>query len=224
MRERLEAIVADITFALRQMRRSPVLAIAAILCFALGIGVNSAIFSIVNGVLIRPLPYRDADRIVVIKEGLPKMGPGMGRIAAAEFVDYRELDGRIFHATAIYEARSFIVRAPDGSLERVQGAAVTGNFLRVLGREPALGGIPQTWSENAADPTASLGALEVIVSHSFWRTRLGGDSSIIGKTMPFGSGGSVATVAGVMPPGVQFPIGGIGVTPAEVFAAYELSA
>jgi hypothetical protein len=59
-----------------------VLAIAAILCFALGIGVNSAIFSIVNGVLIRPLPYRDADRIVVIKEGLPKMGSGHGRISA----------------------------------------------------------------------------------------------------------------------------------------------
>jgi len=222
--ENLSVLGQDLRFALRQLRRAPVLAIAAILCFALGIGVNSAIFSIVNGVLIRPLPYRDADRIVVIKEGLPKMGTGMGRISAAEFVDYRELDGRIFQGTAIYEARSFVVRATDGSLERVQGAVVTGNFLRVLGREPALGGIPKTWSENASNPSASLGALEVIVSHSFWRTRLGGDSSIIGKTMPFGSGGGVATVAGVMPPGVQFPIGGIGVTPAEVFAAYELSA
>ena len=94
MRDRLDAIIADVTFALRQLRRSPVLAIAAILCFALGIGLNSAIFSIVNGVLIRPLPYRDADRIVVINEGLPKMNPGMGRISAAELVDYRELDGR----------------------------------------------------------------------------------------------------------------------------------
>ena len=221
MRDRFDAIIADVTFALRQLRRSPVLAIAAILCFALGIGVNSAIFSIVNGVLIRPLPYRDADRIVVINEGLPKMGPWMGRISAAELVDYRELDGRVFQATAIYEPRSFTVRAADGSLERVQGATVSGNFLRVLGREPALGGIPQTWLENASNPTASLAAAEVIVSHSFWRTRLGGDSSIIGKTMPFGTG--VATVAGVMPPNVQFPIGGIGVTPAEIFVPYVLS-
>src|SRR5687767_8355781 len=224
MRDRFDAIAGDVTFALRQLRRSPVLATAAILCFALGIGVNSAIFSIVNGVLIRPLPYRDADRIVVINEGLPKMNPGMGTsISAAEFVDYRELDGRVFQSSAIYEGRSFIVRAPDGSLERVQGAAVTGNFLRVLGREPVLGRIPPTWLENAANPGASLGASEVIVSHSFWRTRLGGDSSIIGKTMPMGTGGAVATVAGVMPPSVQFPIGGIGVTPAEIFLPYVLS-
>ena len=98
---------------------------------------------------------------------------------------------------------------------------VSGNFLRVLGREPALGGIPPTWLENASNPGASLATAEVIVSHSFWRTRLGGDSSIIGKTMPLGSG--VATVAGVMPPDVQFPIGGIGVMPAEIFVPYVLS-
>ena len=219
---RMENLIQDLRYGVRVLRRNPALAIAAILCFALGIGVNSAIFSIVNGVLIRPLPYRDADRIVLINEGLPKMGPGMGRISPPEFVDYRQLDGRVFQSTAIYEPRSFIVRAPDGSLERVQGAVVTGNFLRVLGREPALGRLPPTWSKNASDPTASLDAFEVIVSHSFWRTRLGGDSSIIGKTMPFGTT-SVATVAGVMPPGLQFPIGGIGVTPAEIFLPYELS-
>jgi len=222
MRDRFDGIIADIAFAVRQLRRSPVLAIAAILCFALGIGVNSAIFSIVNGVLIRPLPYRDADRVVVIKEGLPKMGPGMGsRISAAELIDYRALEAQVFQATAIYESRTYTVRAPDGSLERVQGAVVSGNFLRVLGREPALGGIPPTWLENASNPTASLDAAEVIVSHWFWRTRLGGDSSIIGKTMPLGTG--TATVAGVMPPNVQFPIGGIGVTPAEIFVPYVLS-
>jgi len=218
----VENFIQDLRYGVRILRRNAPLAIAAILCFALGIGVNSAIFSIVNGVLIRPLPYSDADRIVLINEGLPKMGPGMGRISAAEFVDYRQLDGRAFQATAIYEARSFIVRASDGSLDRVPGAVVTGNFLRVLGREPVLGRIPPTWSQNASDPTASLGELEVIVSHSFWRTRLGGDSSIVGKTMPFGTS-SVATVAGVMPPNVQFPIGGIGVTPAEIFVPYELT-
>ena len=222
MRFQLDAIGTDVTFALRQLRRSPVLAAAAILCFALGIGVNSAIFSIVNGVLIRPLPYRDADRIVVINEGLPKMGPGMGRISAAELIDYRELEGRVFETTAIYEPRTYTVRAPDGSLERVQGAVVSGNFLRVLGREPALGGIPPTWLENAANPSAALATAEVIVSHSFWRTRLGGDSTIIGKTMPLGANG-VATVAGVMPPNVQFPIGGIGVETAEIFVPYVLS-
>ena len=223
MRDRFDTIIGDVTFALRQLRRSPVLAVAVILCFALGIGVNSAIFSIVNGVLIRPLPYRDADRIVFIQEGLPKMNPGMGnRISAAELLDYRELDGSVFQASAIYEARNFVVRSPDGTLERVQGALVSGNFLRVLGRDPALGHIPPTWSQNAANPTAAVGTPEVIVSHSFWRTRLGADPAIVGKTMPFD--GSVAIIAGVMAPDVQFPIGGIGVTPAEVFAPYELSA
>ena len=222
MRARFDAIIADLTFALRQLRRSPVLAIAAILCFALGIGVNSAIFSIVNGVLMRPLPYRDADRVVVIQEGLPKIGPTMGsRISPAEFVDYRALDGRVFQTSAIYEARSFTVRSPDGSLERVPGAVVTGNFLRVLGREPDLGSIPPTWAENAANPGAALATAEVIVSHAFWRTRLGGDSSIIGKTMPLGTG--EATVAGVMPANLQFPIGGIGSTPADIFLPYTLS-
>ena len=222
MRSRLDAILGDVTFALRQLRRSPVLAIAAILCFALGIGLNSAIFSIVNGVLLRPLPYRDADRIVVIQEGLPKMGPTMGRISAPEFLDYRALEGRVFQATAIYEARSYTVRSPDGSLERVPGAVVSGSFLRVLGREPALGSIPPTWAENAADPNASIATAEVIVSHAFWRTRLGGDSGIIGKTMPLGA--TTATVAAVLPPSVTFPMGGIGVTPADIFVPYELSA
>src|SRR5215207_8971555 len=181
MRDRFDAIVGDVTFAVRQLRRSPVLAIAVILCFALGIGVNSAIFSIVNGVLIRPLPYRDADRIVFIKEGLPKMNPGMGnRISAAELMDYRALDGSVFQTSAIYESRTFTVRGSDGALERVQGAVVSGNFLRVLGRDPALGHIPPTWAQNAANPTAALGAPEVIVSHSFWRTRLGADPGVIG--------------------------------------------
>ena len=110
MLERLDTLRGDATFALRQLRRAPALSAAAILCFALGIGVNSAIFSIVNGVLIRPLPYRDADRIVVINEGAPKMSPNMGRIAAAELMDYRELDGKIFQATAIYEPRTYLVR------------------------------------------------------------------------------------------------------------------
>ncbi|MCA1570280.1 MAG: permease prefix domain 1-containing protein, partial [Chloroflexi bacterium] len=140
MLERFGNLRSDVTFALRQLRRAPALSTAAILCFALGIGVNSAIFSIVNGVLIRPLPYREADRIVAINEGLPKMGPEFGRgISAAEFLDYRTLDGRVFQATAIYQPRTFIVTAADGALESVQGAFVSGNFLRVLGRQPALG-------------------------------------------------------------------------------------
>src|SRR5687768_14547433 len=118
MLERFGNLRSDVTFALRQLRRAPALAIATILCFALGIGANSAIFSIVNGVLIRPLPYRDADRIVAINEGLPKMYAGFGRgISAAEFLDYRELDGRIFHTTAIYRPASFIMPAADGTLE-----------------------------------------------------------------------------------------------------------
>ena len=222
MRDSFDNIVADVTFALRQLRRTPALSIAAVLCFALGIGANSAIFSIVNGVLIRPLPYRDVDRLVVINEGLPKLGPGMGRISAPEFMDYRELEGRIFQSTAIYEGRSYIVRGPDGMLERVQGAAVSGNFLKVLGREPALGRIPPSWVALAADPAAAIGTPEVIVSHSFWRTRLGGDSTIIGKSIPMGSTGS-AVVAAVMPPNFQFPIGGIGVEAAQVFAPLVLS-
>ena len=222
-KERLTMLAQDLRFAFRQLRRQPAFTTIVVLTLALGIGANSAIFSIVNGVLIRPLPYRDADRIVFIKEGRPKMGPGMGsRISPAEFVDYRALDGSVFQTSAIYEARTFTVRAPDGTLERVQGALVSGNFLRVLGREPALGRLPSSWAQNAADPTAALGTPEVVVSHSFWRTRLGADPSILGKAMPLDGG--VATIAGVMPANVQFPIGGIGVTPAEVFAPYELSA
>jgi len=222
-KENLTVLAQDLRYAVRSLRRQPVFTAIVVITFALGIGANTAIFSVINGVLLKPLPYRDADRLVLIKEGRPKMGPGMGnRISPAEFVDYRQLDGSVFQTSAIYEARSFVVRADDGTLERVQGAVVSGNFLRVLGREPALGRVPPTWSQNAADPTAALGGLEVIVSHSFWRARLGADASIIGKTMPLD--GSVATIAGVMPANVQFPIGGIGVTPAQVFAPYELSA
>ncbi|WP_158508960.1 ABC transporter permease [Gemmatirosa kalamazoonensis] len=222
MLERFDTLRGDVSFAVRQLRRTPVLSAAAILCFALGIGANSAIFSIVNGVLIRPLPYRDVDRVVAINDGLPKQGPGFLRgISAPELLDYRALDGRIFQATAIYEQRTFTVAAPDGALERAQGALVSGNFLRVLGREPALGRVPATWTANASDPTAASAASEVIVSHAFWQTHLRGDPDVVGKSMPFGNG--VATVAAVMPPDVQFPIGAIGAEPAQVFALYALT-
>src|SRR5262245_54995286 len=88
------SIIGDIRFAARQLRRNLPLTIAALLCFALGVGANTSIFSVVNAVLFRPLPFPDSDRLVMVSEGIPKLAADINSITAADLLDYREAEGR----------------------------------------------------------------------------------------------------------------------------------
>src|SRR5439155_26024758 len=125
---------------IRLLRHNPSLSIAAILCFALGIGANTSIFSVVDTVLFRPLPFPDADRLVLIGESLPHFGGGnYGLISAPEFLHYRQLDGRFFESSAIYENSSFALTGSAADAERVAGAVASASLFKVLRVDAAIG-------------------------------------------------------------------------------------
>ncbi|HEV8499290.1 MAG TPA: permease prefix domain 1-containing protein, partial [Gemmatimonadaceae bacterium] len=132
MADMFHILVADLRYAVRQLRRNPSLSIAAILCFALGIGANTSIFSVVDAVLFRPLPFPDADRLVMIGESLPKFGGvNTGSISSPEYLDYKQLNGRIFKSSAIYDNSSFVLTG-NGEPERIYGAVASASLFDVL--------------------------------------------------------------------------------------------
>ena len=215
MQDFLHHAAADVRFALRQLRRNASLCAAAVLCFALGVGANTAIFSVVNAVLFRPLPFKDADQLVLVGEGLPRFGSdNFGVISAPEFVDYQSLNGRVFSSSAIYETGAFAISG-SGNPERVTGIKASADFFRMLG-------VPATHGRYFATSDGQASAPDMVVlSDVLWHRRFGGDPSVVGRTIEVD--GKLATVVGVMPPSFQFPLPGIGGEPAEVFIPYKIT-
>src|SRR5439155_23641334 len=105
MSDVFHALVGDARFGARQLRRNLPLTLAALLCFALGIGANTSIFSVVNAVLFRPLPFPDSDRLVMVSEGLPKLAADINAISAPDLIDFKETEGRTFEALALMQSR-----------------------------------------------------------------------------------------------------------------------
>ena len=134
---RPELIAADVRYAFRTLRRNPGFAIVVLLTLALGIGANAAIFSVVNGVLLRPLPYRDADRLMVIRGDLKRPGVNDIPASAGEYVDYRDRS-HAFEQVAAYDTVGFNLTG-GGEPERVEGAVVTTTFFALLGASAQVG-------------------------------------------------------------------------------------
>lgn len=196
-----EAIVRETRYATRTLRRSPGFAAAAIGVLALGIGANAAIFSAANAFLFRPLPFRDADRLVMLYETNPEFGWSAANLAPANALDWREqVDA--FTDVALYS--EFVIRAVhvrDGEPELVNVAQVSGNFFDVLGVS-ALAGRAMRWEETWE------GREDVVVlSHGAWATRFGSDPAVVGRRIELN--GTSVEVVGVMPPGLTFPGGEI---------------
>ena len=190
-----ELIAADVRYAFRTLRRNPGFAIVVLLTLALGIGANAAIFSVVNGVLLRPLPYRDADRLMVIWGDLKR--PGLNDIpaSAGEYVDYRDRS-HAFEQVAAYDTVGFNLTG-GGEPERVDGAIVSTTFFSLLGASAQVG---RTLVADEDQP----GRDDVVVlSHSLWTRRFSANPTIVGQTIPVD--GRPAQVVGVMPAAFQFP-------------------
>jgi predicted permease len=164
---------ADLRYAVRLLRKTPVFTIAAIGTLALGIGANTTIFSLVRTVLLEPLPYQDPDRIVMIWEDASAAGFPRNTPAPANFNDWRASNGSFLDMAATASAQASLT---DGAPEQVLGRAVTPNFFDVLGVRPQLGR-----SFTSADDR--LGANHVIISHALWQRRYGGDPGIVGRTI-----------------------------------------
>jgi predicted permease len=186
--------IQDVRYALRSLRRTPSFTAVALLTLALGIGANAAMFSIVNGVLLRPLPYPDADRLVRIYQANPGQGIRNGAISLTDFGDWRERT-RSFRAMAAYQRISVILTGR-GDPTELRSAFVTGEFFDVL-RAPAQLGRPLLPEDvRGASYTA-------VISDRLWRTAFAADRAIIGQSVLLQ--GQPYTVVGVMPADFRFP-------------------
>jgi len=211
----MSSIIGDIRYAARQLGRNLPLTIAALLCFALGVGANTSIFSVVNAVLFRPLPFPDSDQLVMMSEGIPKLAADIGSISAADLLDYKEAEGRAFESLALAR-RSDATIMVNGEADVIPGASITPSAFKVLRVTPAVG-------RAFLDADTATGAVPtVVISDALWRRRYGADRSMVGKQIAF-SGGQTAEVIGIMPPGFAFPLPGLGMPVADIFFPFWFS-
>ena len=191
----MDRLIADIRYAARSLLKSPGFAVATVVTLALGIGANTAIFSLINGVLLQPLPYRDGDRLVLLRQSAPKAEIENLAFSIQEIYDYRgmneSLEGLVEHHSMTF---TLLGRSEP---ERVSTGVVSADFFDVLGVQPTLGRMFYPEDDD-------LGAEAVLVlSHGYWQRSFGGDEDIIGQT--FEMNDKPHTVIGVLPPIPQFP-------------------
>ena len=184
----LESLYADIRYALRILRKSPGFTTIAILTLALGIGANTAIFSVVQGVLLAPLPYSDPDRLVLVWQYNLMLKHPIS-VSYPDFLDWQR-DARSFLQMAAYDSQDRNLTAP-GTPERISGEEISSGFLNMLGIKPILG------SEFSPDEDKQGGAPVVLISNRLWRNRFAGSSDALGK--PITLDGVEYTIAGVLP-------------------------
>jgi predicted permease len=189
----LETWWQDLRYALRMLRKNPGFATAAVLTMALGIGANTAIFSVCNAVLLKPLPYREPGRIVMLWE--QRRGEAPGSVAPANFVDWRRQTHSFDEVAAINPFSSFIL-AGQGEPARLRGAAVTSNFFKLLGVRIATG---RDFMAEEDRPDRNSVA---ILSHRTWQEHFGGQQDIAGKSVTLNDVSYI--VVGVLPPDFQF--------------------
>ena len=192
-----EEIAGDVRFALRTLARSPALAGAAVVTLALGIGANAAIFSAVNAVILRPLPFREPSRLYALGENNVEKSWHMETAAPANMLDWRERVPAFEDIAAFSPYTGPRTLTGRGEPMQLQAATVTGNFFSVLGVRPTIG---RAFEERE---TWSTGENIVIISDRIWRTVFQGDRGIIGRFIAIQ--GRQVKVVGVMPPGFNFP-------------------
>ena len=188
-------MLSDLKFALRTLAKSPAFSVAAVLCLALGIGVNATIFSCVRALLLRPFPYRAPEQIVAIGESNPKRGWHMNSVSYPNFRSW-QAENRTLESVGIYSGASYNLATGDGA-DYVQGAVVSWTMFHVLGVAPALGrDFREEEDRVGADKT-------IILSDRVWRDRFEAKPTAIGQSIMVN--GVPHTIIGVMPPGFEFP-------------------
>ncbi|HVG17783.1 MAG TPA: ABC transporter permease [Blastocatellia bacterium] len=191
----IEALLQDLRYGLRILIKNPGFTVVAVLTLALGIGANTAIFSVIYGVLMRPLPYRDGGKLVHIRQQAPLARVDNMGFSVKEVLDYRD-QNQTLEGVVEHHSMSFILLGLEEP-QRVQTGVVSANFFDLLGVKPLLG-------RTFAPGDDERGAEAVLVlSYKYWQKSHGGDRNIIGKT--FRMNDRVHTVIGVLPPIPQYP-------------------
>ncbi|MCA1577505.1 MAG: ABC transporter permease [Acidobacteria bacterium] len=185
----------DLRFALRLFAKNPGFTFVALVTLALGIGANTAIFSLVNSILLKPLPYRDSDQLVRVIQASPKLGLATWGVSQANFAAYRE-QNRSFEAMAIYTSGGINLTG-DGEPERLPVSNVTADFFKVLGVNPILG---RTFQEG--EDTAGRNDV-CVISFGLWQRRFAADRNVVGRTLKLNQ--TPVQIVGVMPANFKFP-------------------
>src|SRR5689334_19969929 len=184
----MDSILQDVRYAFRRLRKSPGFALIAVLTLALGIGANTAMFSVVNAVLLRSLPFRDAGQIVLLREGQTDSPLAALATSIPNVEDYRQQHA--FDLISLWVAQSVNLTGQEKP-DRVIGSFVSSNFFQLFEVAPQLGG---SFTPHDDRPGADH---EVVLSYGAWKSRFGGDPSIVGRQLTLN--GEVFTVIGVLP-------------------------
>ena len=191
----LESVVRDVRYAVRGLRRNPGFSLIVVLTLGVGIGANAAVFSFVNAVLLRPLPYAEADRLVAVQESSP---PTPFFVTPGDYVDWKERN-EVFETLSGYVYGLSGLVGPSGDAELLFVAATSSDFFRTLRVQPLLGRTFLPGEDQAGrDRVAVLG-------HGLWIRRFGGEPDVVGREITLD--GRPRTVIGVMPPAFEFPAG-----------------
>jgi len=203
----MDTLIQDLRFAIRTQVRHPAFAVTAVMTLALGIGATTAIFSIVNSVLLRPLPYPRADRVVAIANLFTRSGLRSTSVSAPDFHDW-QAQATSFQAMAVYWGGPQSVTLPDGA-DYAAVYMVTPGFFDVLGARTSIGRLPSAAEQQPDGPLAA------IVTDALWRARFGASPSAVGSTLKFSN--RVFTIAGVLAPDFRLPAGADVYVPSWIF-------
>ena len=203
----MDAFLNDIRYAIRNLIKRPAFTVIAAITLALGIGANTAIFSSVYALLLKPLPFPELNRVVAVWDSYPSRGVLRNEVAMANYLDWRS-QNQSFEQLALYSWWTTNLTGIDPP-ERLQGFRVTANFLDTLGVKPLMG---RNFTEDENQPGKGAVAL---LTYALWQRRVGGDPNILGKTITLS--GVVCTVVGVMPETFRYPAN------AEVYAPVPLT-
>ncbi len=191
----MRSMIPDLRFAIRSLSRARGFTLAVVLTLGLGIGANTAIFSVVRGVLLRPLPHRDGDRLVYLRQSVS--GPGGENVlfSVPEILDFRT-GAKTLHGIAEYSGMTYTLQGEHDAV-RINVGLVTGNFFQIMGLSPILGRPLNDGDDGTKVPPV------MVLTYDYWMKRFGGDSSIVGKTVRVDN--KAVAVVGVLEPAPFFP-------------------
>ena len=180
----------DLTYGFRMLLKNPRFTAAALLSLAIGIGANTAIFSVTNALLLRPLPYKDAERLVILWNRSPGLNVEQDWFSPGQYLDIKA-ENQVFENVAATIDSSFNLTGESGLAERVEGARVSSSLFSVLGTTPMLGRSFTAEDDEQGQPTTA------ILSYSFWQRHFAGDQNVVGKKLSLN--GNLVDIVGVMP-------------------------
>ena len=193
----LDELTGDIRFGMRSLRHARAFSIAVVLTLALGIGANTAMFTLVRGTLLKPLPNRDGQRLLYLRQSAPGARQKNVLFSVPEIADYRAGATTLSELAEYSNVMPFTLIGDDGVSVRVQTAVISGNYFEVMGLQPVLGRLTAARDDGAsATPVA-------VLSYQFWTEHFGGDSRVLGRTVRLND--KVATIVGVVEPAPQYP-------------------